>query len=49
MTVSELSSRISIYELEEWAALARVEKNERDDEARIRRVEAKAQANRLRK
>ena len=46
MTASELSSRISIYELEEWAALARVEIEERDHDARIRRVEANARANR---
>ena len=46
MTVAELGSRISIYELEEWAALARVEAKERADAARISRVEEAAQANR---
>ena len=49
MTVTELASRMSMYELEEWAALARVEKEERDNDARISRVEAAAKANRLRK
>ena len=46
MTVAELSSRITIRELEEWAEVSRVETEERDHDARIRRVEANARANR---
>lgn len=46
MTVAELSSRITVAELEEWAAVSRVQREEQEKQARIRRVEAQARANR---
>lgn len=46
MTVTELESKITMQELEEWAELSRVKKEERDRDERIRRVECQARANR---
>ena len=46
MTVEELAARIDMRELEEWAVLSRVEREEQEDKARVRRVEAAAQRNR---
>jgi len=47
MTVEELSSRITISELEEWAVYSRIRSEERKEQEMINRVESRL--NRMKK